>query len=323
MERRVVQACKGTNNSKRTMKQIIYILFLLLFLPQTVSAQSKPKRDTSKDRSVIVAKQKKEQAQKRGLSSKRNTYKKRTRHVVQRTTPDIQVATYLRVVPPIPLSKPLDSKGGCIGFDVVTDGKNWTISNLPYWCHVRKYSNRFVVDYDANTKHEDRHDWFEVSSDNQQVRINISQQGAPINIQAKFNYANLHHNQPIGYIGKHLEIASSVTISGAAGQKCLVVALIDDEDGKYIKAKSYYNNYTMPNSDILYVASEVIPSTDNEETFNVISYLPNNAMDLLQKNNNLQCKLFIFCVKTNEYVSGATYTMKFRAKSKRGVVTTK
>lgn len=306
------------------MKQIIYILFLLLFLPQIASAQSKPKRDTSKDRSVIVAKQKKEKTHKRTpliAERKRRPARRSTRK--KTTVPAIQTATYLRVNPVSSLSMPLDSKGGCIGFDVFTDGKNWTISNLPYWWHVTKYSNWFVVDYDANTKHEDRQGWFEVKSDNQQVRINVSQQGAPINIQAKFNYANLHHNQLIGHIGKHLEIASSVTISGAAGQKCLVVALIDDEDGKYIKAKSYYNNYTMPNSDILYVASEVIPSTDNEETFNVISYLPNNAMDLLQKNNNLQCKLFIFCVKTNEYVSGATYTMKFRAKSKRGVVTTK
>ena len=306
------------------MKQIIYILFLLLFLPQIASAQSKPKRDTSKDRSVIVAKQKKEKTHKRTplIAERKRRPARRSTHK-KTTVPAIQTATYLRVNPVSSLSMPLDSKGGRIGFDVFTDGKNWTIDNLPYWCHVTKYSNWFVIDYDANTKHEVRQDWFEVKSYNQQVRINISQQGAPINIQAKFNYANLHHNQLIGNIGKHLEIASSVTISGAAGQKCLVEAYIIDEDGYNVKAKNGYQNYALPSSNNIYVASEVIPSTDKKETFTIVSYIPNNAMRLLKKNNNLQCKLVIYCVETNEYVSGATYTMKFRAKSKHGVVTTK
>ena len=46
-------------------------------------------------------------------------------------------------------------------------------------------------------------------------------------------------------------------------------------------------------------------------------------MNLLKKNNKLQCELVVYCVTTNQYASGATYTMNFNAKSERGVVTTK
>ena len=334
------------------MKQIIYILFLFLFLPQIVSAQSKPKRDASKDRSVIVEKRENTHkrtpiiAERKRRPARRNTRKETTvrrntrkettvrrntrkettarRSTRKKTTASvIQTATYLRVNPASSFSEPRHSNGGQIVFDVATDGKNWTISNLPYWCHVRKYPNWFVIDYDANTKHEDRQGWFEVKSDNQRVRINVSQQGAPINIQAHFNGAYLLHNQYVPSLGNCLKITSEVAISGAFGQKCWVVAYIIDEEGYNVKAKNGYQNYALPSSNNIYVASEVIPSTDKKETFTIVSYIPNNAMRLLKKNNNLQCKLVIYCVETNEYVSGATYTMKFRAKSKRGVVTTK
>ncbi len=323
MERRLVQTCKGTNNSKWTMKQITYILFLLLFLPQIASAQSKPKRDTSKDKSVIVAKQKKEQTQKRTAliaERKKKQIKSRKYH---RKQPIVHTATYLRVNQFTSLSKVLEPKGGAISFDVATDGNEWSVSDLPYWCKVTKYSNWFVVNYDSNPTHEDRQSWFDVRSDNQQVRINVTQQGAPINIHAKFNYAYLLHNQYVASLGNCLKITSEVTISGTAGQKCWVEAFIVDEDGYNVNAKNGYQNYALPSSNNLYVASEIVPSTDNEETFKIVSYIPNNAMNLLRKNNKLQCKLAIYCINTNEYVSGATYTMKFRAKSKHGVVTTK
>lgn len=308
------------------MKQLIGIIFLFLFLPQITFAQSKPKRDTSKDKSVIVAKQKKEQAHKRATliaEQKKKQVKSKSLSKRRRTTPVAHTATYLRVNQLTSLSKVLDSKGGRVSFDITTDGKNWTINNLPYWCHVTKYSNWFVVAYDANTKHEDRQSWLDVKCDNQLVRINISQQGFPINIDAKFNYAYLLHDQYVSSLGNCMKITSEVTISGAAGQKCWVEAFIIDEDGYNVKAKNGHQNYALPYSNNLYVASEVVPSTDNAETFKIVSYIPNNAMNLLKKNNKLQCKLVVYCVKTNEYASGATYTMKFKAKYKHGVITTK
>ena len=64
MEWRLVQACKRTNNSKWAMRYFTYIVFLFFFLPQITYAQPKPKRDTSKDKSVIDAKRKEEQAKK-------------------------------------------------------------------------------------------------------------------------------------------------------------------------------------------------------------------------------------------------------------------
>ena len=308
------------------MKHLIYIIILFFFLPQITYAQSKPKRDTSKDKSVIVAKKKKEQAQRRATliaKQKRKQVRSRSANHKQKTAPTVHTATYLRVNQLTSVSMVLEQGGGKVLFDVETDGKEWKISNLPYWCKVTKYSNWFVITYDSNSKHEDRQHWFDVKCDNQQVRINVSQRGAPINFQAKFNYANLLHNGYILSLGKCLKITSNITISGAAGEKCWVEAFIKDEDGNNIKAKYGYQDYALPYTNNIYVAGEVIPTTDNEETFTVVSYIPNNAMNLVKKNTKLQCELVISCAKANKYANGATYTMKLKAKSKHGAVTTK
>lgn len=302
------------------MKYIIFIISILLFVPEITSAQSKPKRDISKDKSVIVARRKAAQtkpaAQKKKRNKQRRTYRKRTVEV----EPE---ATYLSVSQLSPQSKILHAFGGSVVFDVKTDGKEWTITSLPSWCHIVKYPSWFKITYDRNPTHNDRQSWLEVKCDNQRSRIEVSQQGTPLNIKANFNYAYLLHNQYVTPVGQCLKITSEVTISGAAGQSCWVEAFIVDEDGNNIKAKSGYSNYALPYSNNLYAAREIIPSTDNRETFNVTLYIPNNAMQLLKKKKKLQCKLVVFCAKNREYISGATYTMKLKAKSKNGVVTTK
>lgn len=308
------------------MKYLLYITILLISLPQITLAQTKPKRDTSRDRSVIVAKQKKEQTQKRTsliAEQKRKQTKSRNGNRKRRKTQVIHAASYLKVNQLTSLSKVLGADGGTVSFDVVTDGKDWSIGNLPYWCKVTKYSSWFVVTYAPNPQHEERQDWFDVRCDNQQVRINISQRGTPIKFQAKFNYAYLLHNKKLPSVGNCLEITSNVSISGAAGQKCWVVAFILDENGNNVKAKNGYYNYTLPQSNGVYVAGEVIPSTDDDETFTIVSYIPNNVMNLLPGKSKLQCRLGIYCVKTEEYARDAVRTVKFRAKSKRGVVTTR
>ena len=65
------------------------------------------------------------------------------------------------------------------------------------------------------------------------------------------------------------------------------------------------------------------PITDNPQTYNLVLYLPNNAMNLPKKKNKLQCQLAVYCVKTSSYISNAKYIMNFKAKKKRGKITTK
>lgn len=303
------------------MRYFTYIVFLFFFLPQITYAQPKPKRDTSKDKSVIDAKRKEEQAKKETeLTTEHRKKQVKTRNTHnKRATPVIQTATYLRVNQSTSLSKVLDSKGGKVSFDVATDGKDWTINNLPYWCHVTKYTNRFDVTYDANLKREYRQSWLEVKSDNQQVRINVFQRSAAP-VRVNLSHAYLSHNVYVAPLGKCLKITFKVTVSEAADQKLRAVAFILDEEGNSVKAKNGYQNYAgLPSNDI-YVAREIAPSTNDEETFTITLYLPNNAMNLLKKRNKLQCRLVVYNEQTNDPVS---YTMRFRAKSKHGIVTTK
>lgn len=87
----------------------------------------------------------------------------------------------------------------------------------------------------------------------------------------------------------------------------------------WVKAKRGYENFALQNSNNIYVASKMYVSTDNPETFTITSYIPNNAMELLRKNNKLQCELIVYC---NGHVYD-THLIRFKAKSKRGVVKTK
>ena len=300
------------------MKCIVYILALFLLLPELGLAQSKPKRDTSKDNSVIVekhrrraallaARKKKQMSQSKGASRK------------QKNTPIEHDATYLTVNQLTTVSKVLDSNGGNVSFNIATDGKEWAIYNLPYWCRVSKHSDWFLISYDANPTHEVRQDWFDVKCDNQEVRIYISQQGAPMNIRAKINSAFLFHNERISSIGQYLKITANLTITGAAGQTCWLYAYIVNHLGLYVKARRGYENFALQNSNNIYVASKMYVSTDSPETFTITSYIPNNAMELLRKNNKLQCELIVYC---NGHIYD-THLMRFKAKSKRGVVKTK
>ncbi len=306
------------------MKYIIGILVSFLFLPISSFAQSKPKRDVSKDKSAVVAKQRQEQAAKyrANLEAKRkqtNKSKSRRARPKRKYIPIVREATFLTVDHLTAPSKTLESNGGTISFDVNTDGEKWTVTGLPKWCWVStKYPNRFVVTYHANPTHDDRSDWFYVKSDNKCVRVNVLQQAAPLNVQAKVSSVYLTHNVKAG--PKMLKIDANVTISGAAGQKCWVEANILDEYGQYVKAENGYKNFTSPNGNVCsgYV---VIPQTDQPETFHVVNYIPNNAMKLAKKNNKLRCYIVVYCARTDEIC--ANYTLYFRATRKRGAVKTK
>lgn len=307
------------------IRKIIYgFLIATLIAPAIANAQSKPKRDTTKDRSVIVAKQK-EQAKKTETQRRRQetTRKHRQRPIVN--TP--QYATYLFVDQQTSLTVAINSYSGNETYNVSTDGKEWSISHLPSWCKITKYSNSFSLYVEANPLHEERTDWFKVISDNKEVVINIRQSGKPLNITAHFNYANLQHNvfrnsQEI-LEGMHLKINTEVVINGARGLKCMIVAFISDENNHSIKATPFFSNYAITSSNNVYAATEVTPASDDAQRFNVEIYLPNNAMKLPKKQNKLRCHLAVYCDKTAKYIIGADYTLSFNAKNKKGRVTTK
>lgn len=291
----------------------IFVVALLTFSNE-LSAQSKPKRDTSKDRSVILEKKKRESKQRNVAATQRNNSRKR--RYESTSTPDL--ATYLHVNQLSYIWKKIDSNGGIDTYEVNTDGKDWTVWGIPAWCHLTKYPNSFWVSYDSNPSHEDRSDWFLVRVDNLEVKIDLKQEGSPLDIRAEFNNCDIQHN-----FNQYLKINTSITIRGAKYQKCLICAFFLDDDNKNVKAEYDYSKYAISETNDLYTAIEVTPTSDNAQTYNVSLYLPNNAMMLHKKKNTIKCQLAVYCVKTSSYISDATYTMFFKAIKKKGNVTTK
>lgn len=308
------------------IRKIIYGFFIaILIAPAIANAQSIPKRDTSKDRSVITTKQqKKQKALAESQKGKQRNTKTRPK---QQTVVTPKYATYLLIDQQTSLTVAINSYSGNETYNVSTDGKEWSISHLPSWCRITKYANSFSLYVEANPLHEERTDWFKVTSDNKEVIINVKQSGKPLNVAAHINYATLLHNvfwssqELLG--GRHLQINTDVTIIGARGQKCMIVAFISDENNYSIKATSGYSNYAITASNNVYAATEVTPSSDDAQRFNVEIYLPNNAMKLPKKQNKLRCHLAVYCDKTAKYIIGADYTLPFKAKNKKGRVTTK
>lgn len=306
------------------MKQILFILLIITIYAIDLNAQSKPRRDISKDKSVILAKKKEaKKAAEIAKQKKRDAAKRyRKKKVIQ--TP--KTASFLRVNQLQYINKTVSSNGGSETFEVNTDGKEWNVVALPLWCHLTKYANSFVLSYNQNPSHDERSDWFKVKSDNLEVKIDITQTGLPLNISARFNYCSLQHDASHynkGTYEKCLTIVSNVTIKGAKNQKCMIVAFFYDDAGNSIKATYKYPDYAISSSKDVFVATEVMPTSDEAQTFNSVLYLPNDAMALLKKKNKIRCQLVVYCVKTSSYISNANYTMYFKAKKKRGKITTK
>jgi len=317
----------GINTSKNKplkmannlMNRVFCILTAFVIFSTTTNGQSKPKRDISKDRSTIVAQQKAEQRRKQEAALRQ---RQKTR------TTKAKVASYLKVNQNSFLTETFGTNEYFKTFYVNTDGKEWSVENLPSWCNISKYPNHFVLTAEPNSSHDDRFAWIKVKSDNKEVQIDITQQGKPLNISAKFNSIRLGHNieQAINNTDlidqpqqKCLEIHTLVTIKGAKDQKCLIVASIYDERHRPIKASYRYSQYGWP----VHTQKEVIPKSDNAETFNIKLTLPNDALKLPKKKSKLYCRLTAYCVKTKSNVYGANIIHHFNAKSKKDGVITK
>ena len=306
--------------TENNMQRLFCFLLITLILSGSlrINAQSKPKRDVSKDKSVLVAKQSKNAKKKETKTIAPKSVSNNRYVSVVNDTP--KYATYLRVNHLTAIDKSIESNGGSESFSISTDGDSWNVNSLPFWCHINKSTNSFTITYDANPSHDERTDWFLVCSDDQIVRVNLKQIGVPMNVWAYFHYGQLRHNviyPANGYAEKCLNICANVSIKGAKGQKIIIRAFIEDEQGNSITAYDGYSNFSLGSTREVYTSMEIIPNTDEADSYLVNIYLPNNAMYLQKKNNKLQCRLAVFCVKTDSYVS-SYYTLKFKAKNKKG-----
>ena len=314
------------------MKQYFKILIVavLACVPCFAAAQAKPKRNVARDRSeVAVRPTSRHSKQSTARPVKKADYKaaKRQEHKKVKTTQAAPASTWLLVNQQPALTASVGYKGGTETFWVSTNDKDWSVSLVPSWCKVVKYNDCFVLTYEENTSHEERTDWLKVRAGDKSVRVDIKQSGAPLNIVSQVNSVSLQHNLEMESQSrtstKWLKVRANVTIGGAKGQSCLVVAFITDEYGHPIKASSLYESYATSDAHDVCASVGVYSLSDEPQSHSVILYLPNDAMLLPKRKNTLQCRIGVFCQKTGAYVSGFYASPYFIAKSKKGRVQTK
>lgn len=296
----------------------------MMMLPYVTKAQSKPKRDTSKD---ISGTNKKPQTVSHPktvyISKQKAKTTSATKKIIRRTARTPKPATYLTVNGSYAVSKQVASTGGNYMFSVHTDGKDWSVTFLPAWCSINNYySDSFVIHINPNTSHDNRNDWFKVVSDNQEVKVNITQEGAPINASARIYFVNFSHNVKSS-TEKYLYIKPTISITNGKGVKFMVVAWITDEFNIAIPYAYGYDKYQIGNYNQVGIIEETIPITNDDQTITPILSIPTNAMLLTKKKNHLRCHVALYCVNTASYIVGANYNAGFMATKKGAKISTK
>lgn len=87
--------------------------------------------------------------------------------------------TYLRVDGNTSVSTSFGADGGTRTFSVSTDASSWSTWGIPSFCEVtNRTSSSFTLRCNANTGTSSRSDYMKIKTDKQEVRIDISQNGA-------------------------------------------------------------------------------------------------------------------------------------------------
>lgn len=328
----------------RTHFMLLRIGWLALLLIATLSlhAQPKPKRDKSKDRVAVVPQNlpkrisiTQTEAQAKPSSSTRNTKtrkevpsRKKAHHSKirksnvgrKRYRKNIRNATYLTVDYSDSPVRSVTCNSGNIELSVNTDGSQWFVRNVGSWYRVYRdwEKNTISIFYDSNSSHDTREDWFDVYSGNVTVRVRIVQEGLPMTASANIQNVTLTHDSYYES-QRSLKADVSFSIKGAKGQKCVVVALVKNENGYYLNTPNEFNKY-----DKLMIISpqSVIPSSNSESYYRMSVYIPNNAIQIHKKRKTtFYLELKVFSFGTKEFISDS-YLIGFMARKKRNNVET-
>jgi len=295
------------------MKNIItYIIggIICLCSYSTANAQSKPKRDTSKDRSVIVAQRQKQEAKKNAEIAEKKRREAYLANSRRRRVSTPKPASYLTVNNLQSVNRQYTSKRNQETFKIDTDGKAWTVTYQPIWCTIYHNEHAIEVTCNENLSRLERKDYINIKSDDKEAQIIISQSGVPYKVYANFMEANITHNvKSNGTQGKYsMAVNARVHIQGAdPGDKCMVVLNFYDENRRIIRTNnslyytSQYDNYL--------IATKEIEISSVEGIYDVTVYVPNNALLLPEKKNKLNCHLALYFSPLGKNIDGATYSM--------------
>ena len=313
--------------------KVIFVFVIALFVPSILFAQAKPKRDVTKDIQVLNVKKQdyKPQSQKTVRPIKTASPAKSSVKYTAKVKPsgkyktnrkkEHKTASYITVNLQTSVLSP---HGGSETISVNTDGKTWNVYGIPSWCEVikNKDNKSFVLSYQVNPEHYDRESIISVIADDKVSKVKFCQSGKPLNIIYSINSAQLSHNETYGSKTKYLKINANVSIKGAKGNICYVVATIKDNLGKYIRT-AYCSQMVYPiNGEFVTTRQKIVPSTDETENFNIDISLPNDVIALVEKQAYLTCDLYVTSDNTVESILGDTMPLHFKATKKRKSIVT-
>lgn len=309
----------------------IIMLFFLLGISLLGNAQPKPKRDVSKDRKPLVTLGKSYTISKEGKKiitkippKKISSPKVAKKVIIANSNKNVRGrATYIYVNGLKTVSTTVGHVYSKVEYTVKTDGQNWIFTHVPSWCILTKTSSTsFVLFTMDNPLDDDRNDYFYVESNDEFVRINITQRAMPVdvnNVKADYTNVRLLHNS-INYM-QSMVIAADLYVENAKGVELVPVAFIEDNDGNSIKASNSWTSYRRPASGDVYVRGASIKPTNNGQYFEVSMVLPNNAMALPNKKNYLRCYVWLYCPATVSFVKCMSYVSFIAERNKGKVIT--
>ena len=325
----MVQAYFRTKNRRRGAKMNIYkIIALILFVAFSYNtfAQSKPKRDTSKDRSALIGKKTHTRKKSNYSYQTRRTSTKQQKAIINRsncTHLAPQKASYLLVNQQTEVNRTVSSTTCSETFNVKTDGKSWEIINTSHWCHFLKKHNSFVLTCEENPYFENRKCSFTIKCDEKVVKLNITQLKALLNAHGVFSNVKLQHNKKLDKTAKSLVIDAALSISLTSPKKATfrVYAFFYDSSGQSIAAKNEYSYYSMPLSKDV-TASTTIYQNNSFSTHQFQLSIPNNAFRLWKKKHRIKCVLLLYSIDTKELIRSTRYEVYFKVKNKNGKIKT-
>lgn len=297
------------------------IIILIAMIPLVVWSQSKPQRNKAFDKTVVEKKEnspnllstskKKKQYRRKGIRS----YKKRKQAPMTYLSVDGYIAN-------TSLNKYLTYEAQYLEF-LVSSNRSVSVESFSSWFRSKRNDRgKIVISVDENMSETSRSGFFMINAGNKWIRANITQNGKPFAGKATIHPSIcLSHNIQYNH-EKNIMLSAYVTIYNAKGRNCHVVAFVSDGSGM-VKGKPHsYPNYSMGSVNLVFTPSQVICPTYNSETFPVVMYLPNNAMDLSRKNNHLKLLVYVYCEGQNKPLTEEPYIIDFFAKKeKRGITT--
>lgn len=292
----------------------IILMALSLLLPDIANAQSKPKRDTTKDR---VATKKTNPTSKKNTTT--TTRKKTTSNKKQFSSNTKNTPSYEFTVNGLvgDLEGSYDSDGHYETITVNTNGKPWDVKMLPRWCYIQsRTSNSFVLRIMENTGSTPRTDWFNVVCGNSTVKVTLYQDYKRPAIKGYTNGVRVNHQQWIDQ-SQCMVVTGGFTVQSDYNKTYTAVAFIEDSDGTLIKGNT--EEYKLDDGTFFAIS----PTTGTSATKEYYIIIPIQSFNHWTYTKKLTLSISLFCEETQKYVETSEVKRDFYVKyDKSNVYTT-